>query len=87
MLIIFGTIYILGCILAFLNIRQHNHLCDINKPCKEPRMRQISALASWLYFVVEYKAFGIGELPDDLIQETTEEPIPDCSKHFNNHLF
>jgi hypothetical protein len=87
MIITFILAYILGCILAFLKIRQHNHLCDINKPCKEPIMSKKSALASWLYFIVEYKAFGIGELPDDLIQETTEEPVPDCSKHFNSHLF
>ena len=84
MLISLSIIYFLGCISAFLSIRQHNHLCDINKPCKEPRMMQISALFSWLYFIVEYKAFGIGELPDDLVQE---DITPDDETHFNNHLF
>ena len=79
--------YIIGAILALNSIMQYNYSCDINKPCKELKMKQISALASWLYFIVEHYTFGIGELPDDLVQEITDEAVPDCSKHFDNHLF
>ena len=87
MLITSILIYFIGFALALIYIRQYNYSCDINKPCKEPRMKQISALASWLYFIVEHHTFGIGELPDDLVQEITDEAVPDCSKHFDNHLF
>ena len=81
------VIYFLGCILALIYIRQHNYLCDKDKSSNELKMSTYSSLASWLYFVVEYEKFGVGELPDDLLQNTIEEAVPDCSKHFNEHLF
>lgn len=82
-----ATTYLMGVILALKSIRQHNYSCKVNSPVNEFRMSQISALASWMYFIVEYRAFGIGELPDDLVQIANEEAVPDCSKHFDNHLF
>ena len=80
-------IYLMGCILAYFNIRRHNALCSISKQLEEVKMSLFSSFASWFYFLVQYHTFGVGELPDDLVQETNEEPIPDCSKHFNDHLF
>ena len=88
MLITFIIIYFIGCILALNSIIQYNYSCDINKPCKEAKMRKISSLASWLYFIVEHNTFGIGELPDDLVQNSAlENHIPDDATHFNDHLF
>lgn len=83
MLIIISSIYVIGFIFAYFNIKHHNSLCDISKQLEDAKMSGFSAVFSWLYFIVEHHTFGVGEIPDDI----ADRHAPDDDKHFNNHLF
>ena len=73
-------VYLFTVIFAFNSIRQHN----LSKLKYDRKISPISAIFGLLYFVIEYDAYRIGELPDDLVQENI---APDDETHFNNHLF